>query len=353
MNFKIFYKNGLLSFFLFSLIFMAASCSKDEVPDEDEKTDQNEITTLETNLILDESGQFLNYIIPQTKYDLFLAGRGDYALVTNKVYEYFKDDFDFIFIFADEDERPDGQPYGTNRSVKLDIDGLGGLLYDDTSTYGSAGRLKSILYLPLIRYVQNGPFLHEISHHWANKDFVPSTVNHHWGYSSAGGQLGGFDELVDLGNGSYLGKLKGEDGFGTVANGGNSVGYSNAEMYLMGLIPASDLEVIQVAENPENAEGVGMFTADKITSYTPAFLIDKHGERSPSFNDSQKEFKAITVIISTSPISDERKEMANSNLKNFAKQGEPSAKWGNLYNFWMATAGVGSFDVSIKNENLK
>lgn len=345
-------KNLLSFLFLVSLIFITVSCGKDEVIDGD-NTNEKEIFTLEENFILDESRQFLNYVIPQTEYDLFLADRGDYTIVSKKVYEYFKDDFDFIFIFADEDVKPDGVPYGTNRSAKRDIDGLGGILYDETATYGSAGRLKSVLYLPLIKYVQNGPFLHEISHHWANKGFIPSTVATHWGYSSAGGQLGGFDELVDLGNGSYLGRLNGKDGFGTFANGGNSVPYSNVELYLMGMIPKSDLEAILVAENPENAEGIGVFTADKITTYTPESLFNQHGARSPSYADSQKSFKAITVIISTSPISDERIEMTNSNLENFVKHGEPSAEWGSSNNFWMATGGVGSFDVSIKNENLK
>ena len=353
MNFTIISKNRLLSLFLFSLIFMTVSCGKDEVTDDDSSTEENEIFTLEENLILDENRQFLNYVIPQTEYDLFVADRGDYKIVTKKVYEYFKDDFDFIFILADEDVKPDGVPYGTNRSTKLDVDGLGTVMYDNTATYGSAGRLKSVLYLPLVRYIRGGPFLHEIAHHWANYRFIPSTVATHWGYSSAGGQLGGFDELVDLGDGSYLGKLNGDEGFSPFANGGNSVPYSNVELYMMGMIPASDLEAILVAENPENAEGIGVFTADKITTYTPASLIAQHGTRSPSFNDSQKAFKAITVIISTSPISEERKEMANSYLEDFAKPGEPSTEWGDLYNFWMATGGVGSFDVSIKNENLK
>ena len=358
MNFSPYFRNFLSFLFVFSLIFITVSCGKDEVIDDDNSNDEDEVIDeeifqLEENLMLDESRQFLNYVISQTEYDLFLADRGDYTIVTKKVYEYFKDDFDFIFIFADEDVKPDGSPYGTNRSAKRDIDGLGGILYDETATYGSAGRLKSVLYLPLIRYLRSGPFLHEIAHHWANKGFIPSTVASHWGYSSAGGQLGGFDELVDLGNGSYLGKLNGNEGFGTVANGGNSIPYSNVELYLMGMIPESDLEVIYVAENPENTEEIGVFTADKITSYTPATLIGQHGARSPSYANSQKAFKAITVIISTSFISDERREMAISNLENFVKQGEPSAEWGNSNNFWMATGGVGSFDVNINTENLK
>ena len=346
-------KTILFYFTLFSFIFLTNSCSTDDMSGGGEPIGQNDIPTLEENLILDKSGQFLNYVIPQEDYDKFLDDKGEYSLVTHKVYEYFKDDFDFIFIFADEDVKPDGVSFGKNRSVKLDIEGLGRNFYDNTASYGSDGRLKSIIYMPLVRYIQNGPFLHEIAHHWANKDFIPTTVSGHWGYSNVGGQLGGFDELKDLGNGKYLGKLNGNEGFGTFANSGNKIQYGNAELYLMGLIPESDLESIQVAENPENADGSGVFTASKIRTYTPEYLINQHGSRIPSFDDSQKKFKAISVIISTSPITVERKEMTNSNLENFVKQGEPAAEWGYLHNFWKATGGVGAFEVNINSENLK
>jgi len=42
--------------------------------------------------------------------------------------------------------------------------------------------------------------------------------------------------LVDLVNYTYQGKMEGENGFGTFANGGNSVPYGNLELYLMGLM---------------------------------------------------------------------------------------------------------------------
>lgn len=348
-------KSILLYFMAFSFILTMYSCGDDSMTDGGGGENENEIPTLEDNLIIDESRLFVNYVIPQAQYDIFLADEADYSYVSQKVYEHFKDDFDFIFIFADEDEKPDGVAFGRNRSVKLDIDGLGGVFYDNTAAQGSAGRLKSVMYMPLVRYIRNGPFLHEIAHHWANKDFVPTTVSGHWGYSSAGGQLGGFDELEDLGNGQYLGKMNGNDGgFGTFANGGNSIPYSNAELYLMGMIPESELEEILVAENPQNEEGTGVFSADAITTYTPADLIAQHGPRSPAFNASQKEFRGISVIISTSPISAERIEMAKSNLENFVLPSAPEATdWGNSNNFWMATRGVGSFDFTINNNNVK
>lgn len=345
-------KTILFYFLAFSFILTTYSCGDDDMTDGGDN--ENEIPALEDNLVIDESRQFVNYVIPQAEYDVFLADVADYSYVSQKIYEYFEDDFDFIFIFADEDEKPDGVAFGRNQSVKLDIEGLGGTFYDNTAAQGSAGKLKSVMYMPLVRYIQNGPFLHEIAHHWANKDFIPSTVSGHWGYSNVGGQLGGFDELEDLGNGQYLGKMNGNDGgFGTFANGGNSIPYSNTELYLMGMIPESELEAILVAVNPENAEGTGVFTADGITTYTPADLIAEHGPRSPSFNDSQKKFKGISVIISTSPISEERKEMAKENIENFVLPGAPDASWGNSNNFWMATNGAGAFDFTISNDNIK
>ena len=55
---------------------------------------------------------------------------------------------------------------------------------------------------------------------------------------------------LPLVNNTYLGKVQGDSGFGTFANGGNSLAYSNAELYIMGLIDASELATIKIAKNP-------------------------------------------------------------------------------------------------------
>ena len=121
----------------------------------------------------------------------------------------------------------------------------------------------------------------------------------------------------------------------------------------MGMIPASELNSIDVAVNPKNTDGDGFFTADSIKTYTVDELIANNGERILDYSTSQKEFKAMTIIISTSPISVERKELAKAHLINFTKIGEPKGIWEGLYNFYTATLGVGILKIKIDNEDLR
>jgi len=121
----------------------------------------------------------------------------------------------------------------------------------------------------------------------------------------------------------------------------------------MGMIPASELNSVDVAVNPENEEGDGFFKADSIRNYSADELILNNGIRIPDYSNSQKEFKAITVIISTSPISQARKELATDHLINFSKIGEPTGLWEPLYNFHTATLGAGILKVKIENEDFR
>ncbi len=359
-----------------SILLVVTACSKDatiisntedgqtEGSNEDTSNESDDTTVdtsnpttgtivFESNLTLDESRSILNYIIPQSDYDNFLEGNGDLKLISEKVYEYVKDDFDFIIILSEEEEKPDGLFFGRSTLVQNQIEGLGGSMYNNASSYGSTEKLKSIIYMPKTEYIRNGPFLHEIAHTWGNKGFIETTVGGHWGYASTAGQLGGFDTLEDLGNNTYRGKLNGQNGFGAFANGGNSIPYGNLELYLMGLIDGDELEDIQLAINPEVGQSAGEFTADEIQTLTSQNLIATHGERLPSVQDSQKAFKALAVIISTAVLESSKMDEIKLNLENFSKQSAPGASWGSTNNFWMATQGKASFDFSVLQENIK
>ena len=364
--------------FVIASLFAIMSCSKDEtvpkdiqedsVEDEmitdDDSTNEDEgnndapnNTTgkivFESNLFLDDSRSMVSYVIPQNEYDKFLEGEGDLKLISEKVYEYVADEFDFIIILSIEEVKPEGLFYGRSTLVQNEIQGLGNNTYNSASSYGSAERLKSIIYMPKADYIRNGPFLHEIAHTWGNKGFIPTTVGGHWGFASTAGQLGGFDELIDQGNNSYLGKMNGNNGFGTFANGGNSIPYSNLELYLMGLIGADELESIQVAVNPEWGDNAGEFTADEIQTYTAQSLIAEHGERLPSVSDSQKEFKALAVIISPEALDQAKIDNIKLDLENFSRSSAPDSNWGSNSNFWKATQGKASFDFVVDQMSIK
>lgn len=111
--------------------------------------------------------------------------------------------------------------------------------------------------MPRAEYIRNEPFLYEIAHTRAHKNFISTTVVGHWSYAGVLGQLGGFDALVNLVGNSYQGSLNGRDGFGPFTNGGNGIPYGNLELYLMRLIDTDALELLQVVVNPEAGNSFG------------------------------------------------------------------------------------------------
>jgi len=163
--------------------------------------------------------------------------------ITSKVYSHLKDDFDFIIVASNQRDVQAASYSGTFFNVKNDIGGIGKGNFDNTSLYGSSGRLQGAIHLISTDGLTGGPSLHEIAHHWANSmRSVPTAVGGHWGYANIGGQLGGWQpgSLEWLGGIEYRARnpRTGNYGsFGGFANGGNGLPYSSFELYVMGLIP--------------------------------------------------------------------------------------------------------------------
>ena len=208
------------------------------------------------------------------------------------LYHWFEDEFDYLMFLS----APRGGGYnnaavfgylGIYLHVKNDTAGIG-ISEFFNSSFGSAGRLRGAIHFPRLDALRYGPSLHEVLHAWANHS-VPTAEGAHWGFSSANGQLGGFnfDNLEDLGGNRWT-----AGSFGTYANGGNSVPYSPIELYLSGLIPREDVPDLWVAENGEwlvendrwvtTEGGAQIFTAPSPRTYAMADLVAEHGERNPA-----------------------------------------------------------------------
>ncbi len=160
----------------------------------------------------------------------------DFGELARVFFTHYEDAFDYLMVFSNLSGYGDNEYYtyfGIHLSVRNDVEGTGKSRYSRNQELGSAGRLNAILHFPWNTALLSGPSLHEILHSWANYT-IPTAVGGHWGFSSANGQLGGFDRanLVDHGGGRYS-----AGNFGVVANGGNSVPYSPIELYFAGLIP--------------------------------------------------------------------------------------------------------------------
>ena len=208
-----------------------------------------------------------------------------FDLYASVFYTHFEDRFDYLLFFSNLDsirEHEDAAYFGIYFHVMNDTEGLG----MDTfyrSSYGSAGRLRGVIHFPYNRALRNGPALHELQHAWSNFA-VDTGWPAHWGFSSADGQLGGFDsaDFADLGGGRYT-----AGSFGTVANGGNRPAYSLIELYYAGFVPPEEVPPLHVAQDGawlrkddelvRTDDGDFVFTATGVTTHTMEDLIALHG----------------------------------------------------------------------------
>ncbi len=315
------------------------------------------VHVLAWELKLHPNGQVANIQVSTTEYARYIQfENNDIENLSHFLYYYFKDDFDFIFFTHNEDSIQaagaiaETSYYGRYSPIKNDVEGIGERLQDQSQRYGSAGRLQGIIHFPYRNALENGPALHELMHRWGN-DILPTTVSAHWGFSSVGGQLGGFDydTLTLLDDNTYKASISDKSSFGTFANGGNAIPYSAFELYLMGLIPATEVPDIYVATNPEWLPDRSGFIADGFDIYSMDTITAEQGVRQPDFNSAQKAFRALFVVFSTADLSTEQWQEADRIASNFSLQGDDGSYY---YNFWEATGGRASLQLGGLNESL-
>ena len=355
-----------INFFLYlSIILMGCSEKEDSSSETTNSTypsNTNTCVTYESENYtcfekLDTIGSPEYYLIPPTNDFVLIVSNETYSLWTadvssgdtgfykdklrlaNNLYTIFEDNFDFLIAVNQHDYESNlnlsarAGYSGINSSVRNIVSGIGLSIYNNTSSYGSSGRLGSFIHMPAHYLVSNGPMLHEIMHQWGNFFFEYDSA--HWGVSGVGGgQLGGFepstlmtsDNLTSgdyaLSTGNYrAASSKYTSSFGTFANGGNSIPYSNFEKWLMGLIPASDVPNFKIpitSGDTYSTRGTdGLFTADSIAEISLTDILSnpsnyyndtipkeyrisstsKIGPRDPDYSTSRKNFRALFVLI--------------------------------------------------------
>ena len=281
--------------------------------------------------------------------------------ITNKLYSYFKDDFDVIMLISNEDTLASTIPYyGINRPISNSVQGIGMSIFSSASAFGSDGRLFSLMHLPYVDAIKYGPTLHEFCHCWANYG-IPTAVAGHWGFcgGNSKGQLGGFKQSTLMTNVDGIANKYSVETFGVNANGGNGVPYNEMELYLMGMLPIDSVHEFDAfpVVPPASFQYYGndqtrvCFTSDTRIHYTQATIIDSLGVRVPSFQNSPKLFKALFVVLSRQPLTAAEWSKSEEGVSWFCLPGNDGINW--LYNFWEATRGIGSIDPSNLSASLK
>ena len=229
----------------------------------------------------------------------------DLQKIAARFYQYFPDRFDMLF-FRLGRFRNDGLE-GYYVPVSTPFTGTGRTVSNGSAGYGSASKLQGAMYL---NFASITPQIHELMHHWANHIPLHNAGNgSHWGISNVNGVLGGdvdFSKVTSLGNNEY--SVPWPQGVGSTFAGK----YGKLELYLAGLLPASEVPPVTLLKNPELVRQVrsdsGQIVAqiyrstEGIRTYTIDDLIRELGPRTPAFGAAQTHFKAATVVVTSSPM---------------------------------------------------
>ncbi len=275
-----------------------------------------------------------------------LINPGDLRPAVQQFYSYFPDNFDFIQVVYTIPS------YAANRyhaAIHNDVSGIGLDRFNDASQYGSAGRLQGITAFPIDSLFDAGEtaFSHETGHQWINYVKHPKLMpGPHWPASTMASGVMGFNIPPSNQGGEFPYAIEpAGPGSYRVTSRPVSNEFSDFDLYLMGLIPASQVAPGVVLEGTlcTNCTMAG-------TTITVEDIIAVHGPRLPDASTSQKSFHVGTVVISRDRLLNDD-EMAL--LEYFAARGEARAPL--LYSsglvkgmtkpFYGATRGLATVDL--------
>jgi len=353
-------------------------------------------TKLDDNLFLNDKKDVAIYIDENLDKNAKLIY--DYTKIkeiTNNIYNHFRDDYDFIFLITNNDERPASVTYsGVFMKIKNDVEGIGVPIYSNTQAYGSNSKLKGVMHFAYRGAILKGPTLHEISHYWANKfrfDFNEEPyyrlgTSGHWGYLGffgGRGQLGGYDantlrgeKDTDGGDLVYtsdksdtIWRVYSASSFSWNANGGGRIPYNDLELYLMGMIPKSEVADLMVPMPygsplaPETKEyilnnniserGRTYFMAQSLVRKSWSEIMSEHNipDRNPDVSSSQKSFKVLTILLDTKMPKLHEVNGISLQMEKFTLAGDDGNEFN--HNFWEATRGIGTLSSDHLDNSLK
>jgi hypothetical protein len=243
----------------------------------------------------------------------------------NLFLEHYEELYDFLFVFTDH-EVPGGV-IGAFEAVnhKAEV-GTGGDIEIAAGGYKTNGRLRGVIGIQW-REAFGPPASHEIMHEWGvyldparfgfGAGLTPVDYALHWGFTGMRGQLGGFDAET-LRCATPAGAVPPCDALPSgrfqfvvgqfYPNSNPRVPYSPLELYLMGLIPASELpESIIMFDGAEQIEDsfdpvtdTVLVEADGIRELPIADILARHGEV-PLSPESERSFSAAFIVVSSEP----------------------------------------------------
>ena len=227
-------------------------------------------------------------------------GDFDARLWAQRFYNFFEDDYDFLnFILI-----PALRVNGYHFAVKNTTQGLGIIQFDRTSEYGSAGTLQGISVFPISQFFDGAKtgYQHDLSHQWIN--FLRLTPFEfgipHWPLSDVASGVMGISVGPNKQGGRFPWRLVAEgENYRAFHLGQDYIPvFNDLELYLMGLLPPDSVKSHFVFDNQNQTLAHGDLLFGPVTHISIEDLVAIVGPREPDFNNSQKQFRIATIVIS-------------------------------------------------------
>ena len=265
--------------------------------------------------IIDQTDSFVQIPIPSNEWkakwtEAVIESTGTQIKIVDAIQRLFPDKFDFLIIAHNFEDRPADWPAYAGKFMRYqnNVQGLGVPIFDDKHI---SQNLKGIIVDPTYR-LEHGLLIHEILHNWGQR-VIPDDRKH-WDAVEIRGALGGLGQNVQPnGDGTY-----------TIDEEANRVypgvtTLPNIELYLMGLVPAESVQPLTWYE------GLELIKSDEISTIIRANqrittieeIVSKHGARQPNWQNSQKEFRGIVVLVTPQAISQSLSNQLDSQIRGF------------------------------------
>lgn len=255
-------------------------------------------------------------------YDRLLQPSGfllyDGEPVSRRAYQLVGDDYDFVNIAVGNLSVIGNRYHGV---IRNSVRGIGMDAVDAGSTWGSARRLMGFTMFPN-RGIFDGAddgYVHEQGHQWVSAMTVaPFGVGRpHWPVSSmATGVMGYSDPVGRQGLMFPCRFVTGDDGTVRVLGSAAPREFTDMDLYMMGLAPADAVgthyvvtDAARAAAAQNGCGAVGTLQPGQFQTVNAQTVVGAYGARTPAAGAAQKDFKALTVVVSRDGLLS-REEMA-------------------------------------------
>ena len=233
-------------------------------------------------------------------------------LIAKEFFKTHKDEYDFLVVFTNFDfKMPAADVDGFYTHIKNDTRGIGKELFDNSSLYGSTGRLQGMIDMGNLGGKVSDPLdpgfektlnvlSHEMLHRWS------AYVRFRDAAGNPSGALLGKDRdhwsyLLDTGGSIQYGNRWRDNGDGTFTSVAATAAYSPLDLYLMGMVDKSKVPPMLLIDNPAidpaRMPEAGVTISGIPRTVTIDDIVAVEGERVPSAKDSRKQFKTAFIFV--------------------------------------------------------